>query len=209
MATVALTVTPVNDAPTANAQSVSTPEDVSLAITLNGNDVDGDPLSYVIVDVPSSGVLNGSGANRTYTPNADFNGNDSLTFMVNDGQIDSAVVTVSIDVTAVNDAPLATADSYSLDQDTTLSVVAPGVLGNDSDVDGDSITASLVTTTGKGSLTLGSDGSFDYTPDPGFVGSDSFSYQANDGSIGGNTVTVSLTVNAVSVGPNLSAWRSH
>ena len=69
---------------------------------------------------------------------------------------------------------VATADSYSLDQDTTLSVVAPGVLGNDADVDGDSITASLVTTTGNGSLTLGSDGSFDYTPDPGFVGSDSF-----------------------------------
>jgi hypothetical protein len=78
------------------------------------------------------------------------------------------------------------------------------VLGNDSDVDGDSITASLVTTTGNGSLTLGSDGSFDYTPDPGFVGSDSFSYQAGDGTISGNIFTVSPAVNPVTSGPNLS-----
>ena len=141
LATVSLTVNPVNDAPTANAQSVSTPEDSQLAITLSGNDIDGDSLSYIIVDGPANGTLIGSGANRTYTPDANFNGGDSFTFKVNDGQVDSPVVTVSIDVTAVNDAPVATADSYSLDQDTTLSVAAPGVLGNDSDVDGDSITA--------------------------------------------------------------------
>ena len=142
-------------------------------------------------------VLDADGS-FTYTPDANFNGSDSFTYTAFDGIGNSNVATVNLTVSAVNDAPGATADSYSLDQDTTLSVVAPGVLGNDSDVDGDSITASLVTTTGNGSLTLGSDGSFDYTPDPGFVGSDSFSYQADDGTIGGNTVTVSLTVNAVS-----------
>ncbi len=202
--TVALTVAAVNDAPTANAQSVGTPEDISLAITLTGDDVDGDPLSYAIIDNPSSGVLSGSGANRTYTPGVNFNGNDSFTFRVNDGSVGSGVVTVAIAVSAVNDAPVTTADSYSLDQDSTLSVVAPGLLANDSDVDGDSITASLVTTTGNGSLTLGSDGSFDYTPDPGFVGSDSFSYEADDGTTSGNIVTVSLTVNPVTSGPNLS-----
>ncbi|PAY17842.1 hypothetical protein CKO51_19305 [Rhodopirellula sp. SM50] len=204
LATVSLTVNPINDAPTANAQSVSTSEDTQLAITLSGNDLDGDSLGYILVAGPANGTLVGSGANRTYTPDANFHGGDSFTFKVNDGQVDSPVVTVSIDVTAVNDAPVATADSHPLDQDTTLSVPAPGVLGNDVDVDGDSITAALVTTTGSGSLTLGSDGSFDYTPDPGFVGSDSFSYQVDDGSIAGNTVTVTLTVNAVSAGPNLS-----
>ncbi|GAB5407081.1 MAG: hypothetical protein Aurels2KO_53120 [Aureliella sp.] len=105
----------------------------------------------------------------------------------------------------MNDAPVAADNSYTLDQDTTLTIDAPGVLGNDSDIDGDDLTASLVTGPASGSLTLSADGSFAYTPDAGFVGNDSFVYQAADtaGAVS-ESVTVSLQVNAVVTGPNLS-----
>ena len=101
-------------------------------------------------------------------------------------------------MTPVNHAPVATADSYSLNQDTVLNVAAPGVLGNDSDPDGNTITAQLVSSPSHGTLVLNSNGSFTYTPASGYTGSDSFSYRASDGSLVSSSATVSLTVNAVS-----------
>ena len=100
----------------------------------------------------------------TYTPNANFNGSDNFTYKANDGKANSNIATVSITVNAVNDAPVAVNDAYSVNKDTTLTVVAPGVLGNDTDVDGDPLTAVLVSGVSNGSLTLNSDGSFSYTP---------------------------------------------
>jgi VCBS repeat-containing protein len=98
-------------------------------------------------------------------------------------------------VTNVDDAPVATGDSYVTNSNTTLSVPAPGVLSNDSDIDGPSLSAQLVTNVSHGSLTLNSDGSFSYSPSHDFEGSDSFTYQAWDGSLASNVVTVTLTVN--------------
>lgn len=96
-----------------------------------------------------------------------------------------------------NDAPVAVADRYTLDEDTTLTVAGPGVLGNDGDFDGDTLTATLVNDVAHGTLTLNADGSFTYTPDEDFFGTDSFTYRVSDGSLDGNTVTVDLTVNEV------------
>ena len=93
-ATVSITVTPVNDKPTADNQSVTTDEDVAKPITLTGNDGDGDSLTYHIVAGPTHGSLSGSGANLTYTPAADYNGPDSFTFKANDGTVDSDAATV-------------------------------------------------------------------------------------------------------------------
>src|SRR5262249_18613196 len=84
-------------------------------------------------------------------------------------------------------------DAYSLNQDTVLTIAAPGVLANDTDVDGDPLTAILVSGPVHGTLTLNADGSFTYTPNAGYVGSDSFTYKANDGTADGNVATVSLT----------------
>lgn len=117
-------LTPANDTPVADAQSVTTNEDTAAAITLTGSDIDGDTLTFIVVSGPANGSLSGAAPNLTYTPSADFNGSDSFTFKVNDGSIDSSLVTVSTAVTAVNDAPVAVGDSYSLDQDTTFSVAA-------------------------------------------------------------------------------------
>ncbi|MDA8744149.1 tandem-95 repeat protein [Rubripirellula amarantea] len=101
-----ITVMPVNDVPVANAQSVSTTQGTPVAIVLSGSDVDGDSLTYSNVSIPTSGTLSGSAPNLTYTPNPGFNGADSFTFTVNDGAVDSAVETVTIQVDAVNQAPV-------------------------------------------------------------------------------------------------------
>src|SRR5207249_5336149 len=101
-ATVSLTVSVVNDAPVANAQSVTLAEDASKAITLSATDVDGDALTYSIVAGPAHGTLSGVAPNMTYTPAANYNGPDSFTFKANDGTVDSASATVGVTVAPVN-----------------------------------------------------------------------------------------------------------
>ena len=98
-------VVPVNDAPVANPQSVTTTEDTSVPIVLGASDVDNDPLTYTIIDRPTRGTLTGVASNMTYTPIANFNGADSFTFRVNDGTVNSNTATVTLQVLAVNDAP--------------------------------------------------------------------------------------------------------
>ena len=88
---------------------------------------------------------------------------------------------VTISYTPPNTAPVAVGDSSSTDEDTALTVAAPGVLGNDSDVDGDALTAVLVSGPAHGTLTLNANGSFTYTPAANYNGPDSFTYKANDG----------------------------
>jgi PKD repeat protein len=111
--TVSITVSPLNDQPVAHDQSVSTDEDAPEGITLTGSDPDvGTSLTYRVLSGPSHGDLSGTGSNRTYTPDADYNGADSFDFVVNDGLLDSAPATVDITVNSVNDAPVA-AFSYT------------------------------------------------------------------------------------------------
>ena len=95
-----------------------------------------------------------------------------------------------------NSAPVATADSYSTPRNTTLTVAAPGVLANDTDADGDSLTAIKVSDPAHGTVTLGANGSISYVPTSGYSGPDSFTYKANDGTADSTTVTVALTVGA-------------
>ncbi len=208
VATVAITVTAANDAPSASDDSYSMDEDTTLVINATGvlgNDIDveGDAITAVLASGPSDGslTLNADGS-FTYTPNADFNGTDSFTYKANDGTADGNEATVTINVGQVNDDPVATGESYATDEDNTLTVAAAGVLGNDTDVDGDSLNASLVSTTSDGTLTLNSDGSFTYVPNANFNGSDSFTYQANDGTTSSNVATVNITVNSINDGPN-------
>ena len=90
---------------------------------------------------------------------------------------------MTINVAAVNDAPTAAADEYTTDENTVLTVAATGVLANDIDPDGDTLSAILVTGPTSGTLTLNADGSFTYTPNTDFSGTDSFVYKANDGAL--------------------------
>ena len=111
---------------------------------------------------------------------------------------------VSVLLNRPNRPPSAAADSYTTAEDATLTVAAPGVLGNDSDPDGDALTAALVAGPSHGTLTLNADGSFSYTPAPDYSGPDSFTYKANDGSLDSATATVSLTVSAVNDAPTVT-----
>ena len=132
--TVTITVLPVNDPPVAVSQSVETLEDAAKAIPLTGSDVDGDPLTYRVVSGPAHGVLTGTAPDLTYVPAAGYTGPDTFTFVANDGLVDSPVATVTVDVTHVNHAPVAAAQSVSTSRDTALPVVLTG-----SDVDGDAL----------------------------------------------------------------------
>ena len=126
----------------------------------------------------------------------------SLPASGHDGLLNSATATVSITVTPVNDAPVAANDSYTTAEDTTLTVIAAsGVLINDTDVEGDALTAILVSNPSHGSLTLNANGSFTYTPAANYNGSDSFTYKPNDGTVDGNTATVNIHVTAVNDAP--------
>jgi VCBS repeat-containing protein len=138
----------------------------------------------------------------SYQGTLNYNGPETLSIVTNDqgntgaGGAKSDSDSVSITVNPVNDAPTATGDSYSVNEDATLSPAAPGVLGNDSDVDaGTTLTAIVVSPpSSASSFTLNPDGSFSYKGNADFSGSDSFTYKANDGSADSNTVTVNITV---------------
>ncbi|WP_435018062.1 DUF4394 domain-containing protein [Tundrisphaera sp. TA3] len=168
----------------------------------NDNSPTGAALTAVLVGGPANGALvfNADGS-FTYTPNPGFSGLDSFTYRAGGGGGQSDIASVSIAVTAVNGAPVSLPDFYNGTQGTPLVVAVPGVLGNDFDPEGSSLTAVLVTTTANGVLTLAADGSFIYTPNAGFVGADSFTYQANDGTQNGPITTVTLTIAAANAPP--------
>ena len=197
--TVSITVTPVNDAPLAEAQSVATAEDTAVAIMLAGGDVDGDPLTFAMATGPAAGNLSGTAPNLTYTPDRDFNGTDSFTYTATDGRVAGNAVTVSITVTPVNDAPLAAAQSVATAEDTAVAIMLAG-----GDVDGDPLTFTMATGPADGSLS-GTAPNLTYTPDRDFNGTDSFTYTANDGRVAGNAVTVSITVTPVNDAPLAAA----
>lgn len=203
-ATVTISVIP-NAAPVANDDAYNVDEDATLTVSAgqgllnNDTDPDGDALAARIISLPTNGTLtlNLSGA-FNYTPNADFNGTDTFTYRASDGLLDStSAATVSITVTPVADAPIAARDEYHTDPNQTLVVsAADGVLHNDSDGDGDSIMASIVTGAANGGVALNADGSFSYVPGLDFVGDDSFIYEVTDGAlVSQTTVDVSVTTN--------------
>ncbi|MGH8897914.1 MAG: Ig-like domain-containing protein [Egibacteraceae bacterium] len=201
-----VSIKPLNDAPTAAPDAYTTDEDIPLTVPAAGvlsNDTDpeGDPLTAALATGPAHGTLtlnpNGSLA---YTPAANFNGTDTFTYNANDGPADSNTATVTLTVKSVNDAPVAADDSYktsvvkSLPVLSPLKVKAPGVLANDTDVDGDPLTAALVTGPAHGTLTLSPDGSLTYKPNLLFVGTDTFTYKASDGAATSNVATVKIKV---------------
>jgi len=210
-ATVAITVNPVDDPPVATDDSASTIEEtpVTIDVLANDSDVDGDTLTVASVIQPANGVVTNNGTDVTYTPNSGFTGTDVFTYTVSDGNGGADTATVTVTVSEINHPPVAADDTYSVDEDVTLTVDAPSVLTNDDDPEDDPLTALLVSTTSNGTLTLNANGSFTYVPNADFNGPDSFTYRANDGQQDSNVATVSITVNAVNDPPgaphNLSA----
>lgn len=203
--TVTVTVNPVNDDPLALNGSFATGEDQPVVVTLTGSDVDGDSLSFAIVNAPTNGSLSAitsvtaTTAEVTYTPGVNVKGSDSFTFTVNDGTVTSVAATIDIAIAAEGDAPTANDDTATTDEDTPVIIDA---IANDTDPDtGDVIEILSTTQPANGSVSIQADGTLEYTPATDFNGSDSFSYTIRDRSGLSDSATVNVTVNAVNDPP--------
>jgi hypothetical protein len=198
--TISLTVNSINDAPAAQSQLVNVIEDSSESFILLGNDVDGDALTYVIVTSPISGLLSGTAPNLTYTPNSNFNGSDSFTYKVNDGNLDSSIETISISVSSVNDIPVADDTLVTTTEDSSVNVLLTAT-----DVDGDTLTYVVDYQPTNGTLS-GTAPNLTYTPNSNYSGSDSFTFFVNDGTSNSNTATVSIIVSSANDTPVTTAF---
>ncbi|PKO14968.1 MAG: hypothetical protein CVU39_12905 [Chloroflexi bacterium HGW-Chloroflexi-10] len=210
--TFTITITAVNDLPAftkgvdqtvledAPAQTVT---GWAAAISPGPDDEAGQPLTFTVTADDSTlfsvqPAINAVG-DLTYTPAANANGSTAVTVSLSDGTDSSADQSFTITIAAVNDAPVAVSDSYDVDETRLLAIGAKGVLANDTDIDGDPLTAILVTPAANGTLTLHADGAFIYTPNPNFSGIDSFTYRANDGQANSNIVTVTINVPTIPI----------
>ena len=200
--TVNVVVNPINDAPIAANGSLTTPEDTALIGNLPlASDVEGDSVTYTAgTTVPSHGtILINANGSYVYTPNANYNGSDSFSYTVTDSQGASNSYTMAINVTAVNDAPIANNISVSTNEDTALI----GDLPTATDGDGDSVSYSLHSGSSHGTVTLVGT-RYTYTPTANYNGTDSFSYKVTDGLGGENIYTVSVLVNPINDAPTAS-----
>jgi hypothetical protein len=179
---------PANTPPTADAQSVTTAEDQAVAVELGGSDPEGSALTFTIASQPANGTLSGTGAKLIYTPASNFNGTDSFTFTVSDGQATSAPATVTLTITPVNDAPVATAQSVSALEETPKTITLTGT-----DQEGDALTFSVATGPAHGTIT-GTPPAITYTPELNYIGPDSFTFTASDGLGTSAPATVSINV---------------
>lgn len=183
--------------PVANPDEVVTAEGQPVTINVLANDaaLNLPPFQVTTPDKPAHGTVAVNPNNTlTYQPASGFTGADGLAYRVCDARVRCSQASVTITVNPLNRPPLAVNDSYSVAQDTALQVSAPGVLVNDTDPNGDQLTAVLVLAPANGSLALDENGSFVYVPNPGYVGLDLFNYQARDGKANSNTAAVAIQV---------------
>uniref|UniRef100_UPI002FDF5167 Ig-like domain-containing protein n=2 Tax=Zoogloea TaxID=349 RepID=UPI002FDF5167 len=206
-ATVTVSITGTNDAPTAVADTASTSEDTPISIDATANDIDleGNVLTVLSVTQGAHGSVSVVGGAILYTPDANFHGADSFSYLVSDGQGGGATATVSVTVTPVNDLPQATDDMASVAEDTPLT---GSVAGNDSPSGDGGNVWSLVDGPGHGSLVLAGDGSFRYTPDPDFHGTDSFTYALTDADGERVTAVATIVVTPVNDAPVMAGGAS-
>ena len=200
-ATVTITVTGINDSPNAEDDFYNTPENTPLiieprGILSNDSDPEGDSLTVTLTEDVENGNLELlSDGSFTYTPDDGFIGTDRFTYEIDDGNGGTDTATVELIVNEVNSKPIAVDDFYETPENTPL-IINPdrGTLGNDSDPEGDPLTVTLIENVENGNLELLSDGSFTYTPNDDFTGSDRFIYQIDDGNGGTDTATVILRI---------------
>ena len=191
----------VNDAPVAVADTLDATEDTPETYTAaqlvgNDTDVENSELSLSSVTSGSNGtaVLNADGT-VTFTPNADYAGAADFTYIVNDGTADAtSAATVTVNVGAVNDAPVAVADTLDATEDTPETYTAAQLVGNDTDVENSELSLSSVTSGSNGTAVLNADGTVTFTPNADYAGAADFTYIVNDGTADA-TSAATVTVN--------------
>ncbi|HET9626930.1 MAG TPA: Ig-like domain-containing protein, partial [Kofleriaceae bacterium] len=200
-ASLAIEIASVNDAPVALADAASLDEDTSVVIDVVGNDadVDGDALAIVGLGAPAHGTAVIVDAHHVqYTPDADFHGDDAFTYTISDGAGGVASAAVALAIAAVNDPPVAVADSAASDEDTAVTI---DVVGNDTDVDGDALAIVGLGAPAHGSAAIADAHHVTYTPAADFHGGDSFTYTIGDPSGATASATVTLAIASVDDAP--------
>lgn len=194
IATVTMTVSAEDDEPNTQNAAATTDEDVAVVLQLSAEEYDGDSYSFGIISNPSNGSVSLDGANATYTPNQDYNGTDSFTFEATDdtGRMMN-VGTATITINPVNDAPVVTTTEVSAttDEDTSVDITLSG-----SDVDEDNLTYNVIDLN-NGTVSFSSNIAT-YLPNQDFNGTDTFTFNVNDGSVDSNNIgTVTISINPI------------
>jgi hypothetical protein len=191
----------INNPPVAIPDVYTTPENTELTVAAPGHlgndyDPDGDPVTWLSYSLPENGTVSNTDASGqfTYTPNPGFSGIETIPVTISDGNGNTADGLIMILVVPEqNRNPVAVPDVYTTPENTELIVAAPGHLGNDSDPDGDPVTWLSYTLPENGTVSnTNASGQFNYTPDPGFSGIESFSITITDGN--GNTAIGLITI---------------
>ena len=187
----------INDLPITTDINISMIEDEGTRdIALQGSDIDNSNLTYSIVNGPSHGTYILTNNIVSYTPDENYNGIDTITYKANDGKVDSNVSTISINITPVNDTPIAQDIDISMNEDEgTRDIILQG-----SDIDNSNLTYSIINGPSHGTYTL-NDNILSYTPDENYNGSDTITYKANDGELDSNILTITINITPVNDRP--------
>lgn len=193
-ASLTITITGSNDAPTAAADTATTAEDsaVTVSVFTGDSDPEGGPLTVTGVSGAANGtanILDATAGTVEFLPDPDFNGDGGFTYTIDDGTGLTATASVTVTVTPENDAPVAAGDLAATETDTSILF---NIVANDSDADGDALTVTGVTQPANGTALDNGDGTLTYHPDPGYDGIDSLTYTVSDGS--GATASATVTV---------------
>ncbi|EPZ9279824.1 tandem-95 repeat protein [Vibrio parahaemolyticus] len=196
-----LDILPINDAPNAENDVITTEEDtaVTIDVLVNDSDVEGDALSIQSASVPSEqGSVDIVDGKLVFTPAENFNGEATITYIVTDGDLtDEANVTVT--VTPVNDSPVAVDDTTSIQEDTAVTI---DVLTNDTDVDGDKLSIESASVPKEQGTVEVVDGKLVFTPAENFNGDAEITYTVTDGELT-DEAKVTVTVNPVNDVPTI------
>ncbi|QCU73106.1 Ig-like domain-containing protein [Pseudoalteromonas distincta] len=198
-----ITIIPVNDAPIANADSATIDEDAApilINVLANDSDVDGDSLTISAASA-NIGSVSVVGNQIQYAPAADDNGLATVTYTVSDSNGGASTATLTITITPINDAPIANADTATMDEDAAPILI--NVLANDSDEDGDSLTISAVSADIGSVSVVGNQ--IQYTPAADDNGSATVTYTVSDSNGGASTTTLTITITPVNDAPIANA----
>ncbi|ELC0706975.1 tandem-95 repeat protein, partial [Vibrio parahaemolyticus] len=196
-----LDILPINDAPNAENDVITTEEDtaVTIDVLVNDSDVEGDALSIQSASVPSEqGSVDIVDGKLVFTPAENFNGEATITYIVTDGDLTDEAK-VSVTVTPVNDSPVAVDDTTSIQEDTAVTI---DVLTNDTDVDGDKLSIESASVPKEQGTIEVVDGKLVFTPAENFNGDAEITYTVTDGELT-DEAKVTVTVNPVNDVPTI------
>ena len=208
--TLTINVTAVNDAPVAVDDTLTVNEDASLTsvdVIANDTDVESDVLTLTAATTSGTGTVavNDDGLSVDYTPGANFNGTEIITYTVSDGTLSDATGILVITVISVNNVPVAVDDIAFINENTTLNNI--NLISNDTDFENDALTLTVVTTAGTGTVAINADNlSVDYSPVADFYGTEVVTYTVSDGALTDATGTLTVTVNNINDGDGDGVW---